>query len=306
MKYTNPKWWLPKLLCLIAAFSFWIYVMNEQNPLVENSYTVPVEIRNLDRSLVATNVPPKVKVVVRMNRSDMIGMRSDNIKAYVDLEGVSNGTYPNTPIHISVPGNETVVSQSQSFFDLIVDTYAVKTLPAQIEFIGTPPQGFKAEKKSVTPDYITIAGASHQVESADRAIVSVNVASKNKDFEEFDTVNVLDSAGNTVTGIDVMPTRVRASVHMAEDQKTKNINFKPVIKGNPAEGYKVGKISVSPPVATVKAPGSYFDTHNEIETEELDISGATDTVTKRLDIPKPEHGMVIPGTATVTVEIEKE
>ena len=103
-----------------------------------------------------------------------------------------------------------------------------------------------------------------------------------------------------------MPTRVRASVHMAEDQKTKNINFKPVIKGNPAEGYKVGEISVSPPVATVKAPGSYFDTHNEIETEELDISGATDTVTKRLDISKPEHGMVIPGTATVTVEIEKE
>jgi hypothetical protein len=53
MKYTNLRWWLPKFLCLMAAFAFWVYVMNEQNPLVENSYTVPVEVRNLDRSLVA-------------------------------------------------------------------------------------------------------------------------------------------------------------------------------------------------------------------------------------------------------------
>ena len=47
MKYTNLRWWLPKFLCLMAAFAFWVYVMNEQNPLVENSYTVPVEVRNL-------------------------------------------------------------------------------------------------------------------------------------------------------------------------------------------------------------------------------------------------------------------
>ena len=43
----------------MTAFAFWVYVMNEQNPLVENSYTVPVEVRNLDRSLVALNVPQR-------------------------------------------------------------------------------------------------------------------------------------------------------------------------------------------------------------------------------------------------------
>ena len=133
MKYTNLRWWLPKFLCLMAAFAFWIYVMNEQNPLVENSYTVPVEVRNLDRSLVALNVPQRVKVKIRMNRSDLVSMRSDNIKAYVDLDGFTDGDYPNTPIHISVPGNETVISQDQTYFDLFIDTYAVKSLPAQVD-----------------------------------------------------------------------------------------------------------------------------------------------------------------------------
>ena len=306
MKYTNPKWWLPKLLCLIAAFSFWIYVMNEQNPLMENSYTIPVEVRNLDRSLVATNVPKNIKAVIRMTRSDMITIRTDNIKAYVDLDGLTDGNYPNTPIRISLPGNETVVSQDISYFDLVIDTYAVKSLPAQVEFIGTPPQGFKAEKKSVTPEYITIAGASHQVELANRAIVSVSVSSKTKDFEEFDAVNILDEAGNTVTSIDVMPTRVRASVQMKEDQKTENIPVKAVLKGEPASGYKVGKITVNPPMATVKAPESYFEKNDMLTAEEIDITGAAEDVTRRIDLPKPENGIIIPGSVTVTVEIEKE
>lgn len=306
MKYTNPKWWLPKLLCLIAAFSFWIYVMNEQNPLMENSYTIPVEVRNLDRSLVATNVPKNIKAVIRMTRSDMITMRTDNIKAYVDLDGLTDGNYPNTPIRISLPGNETVVSQDISYFDLVIDTYAVKSLPAQVEFIGTPPQGFKAEKKSVTPEYITIAGASHQVELANRAIVSVSVSSKTKDFEEFDAVNILDEAGNTVTSIEVMPTRVRASVQMKEDQKTENIPVKAVLKGEPASGYKVGKITVNPPMATVKAPESYFEKNDMLTAEEIDITGAAEDVTRRIDLPKPENGIIIPGSVTVTVEIEKE
>lgn len=306
MKYTNLRWWLPKFLCLMAAFAFWVYVMNEQNPLVENSYTVPVEVRNLDRSLVALNVPQRVKVKIRMNRSDLVSMRSDNIKAYVDLDGFTDGDYPNTPIHISVPGNETVISQDQTYFDLFIDTYAVKSLPAQVEFIGALPAGFKAERKSTTPEYITVAGASSRTALADRAIISINVAGKTKDFDEFDAVNILDADGNTVTGIDIMPTRVRVSVHMSEDQKTGNIPFKPIVKGEPAEGYKVSEITVTPPVATVKAPESYFDKNTVVELEEIDITGAKESVTKKIDIPKPENGMIIPGAVTVHVKIEKE
>ena len=85
MRFAKHEWWLPKIFCLIAACALWVYVMNEQNPMVENTYTVPVEVRNLDRSLVATNVPLKVKAKIRMPRSDMVYMRSDNIKAFLVL-----------------------------------------------------------------------------------------------------------------------------------------------------------------------------------------------------------------------------
>jgi len=305
MRFPKRDEWLPLIVCLLAAAFFWVYVMNEQNPQVENSYTIPVETRNLDRALVATNVPSRVRLVVRMSRTDMATFRSENVKAYVDLSNLEQGDYPNTPIYVTVPGNATILEQSQKYFNLNIDTYAVRSLEGTVEFFGNPEVGFTAEKKSLVPDQITIAGAKTKVDSADRAVISVNLSGRDKDFEEYNAVNVLDAEGNTVSGIDVMPSRARVSVTVEEDQRTGNIPFKVETTGTPADGYKIGKITVSPAQATVKAPGSYFK-ENESITLPVDVSGATATVTKRYSLAKPENGIIIPGSVTVTVEITQQ
>ena len=41
MRFAKHEWWLPKIFCLIAACALWVYVMNEQNPMVENTYNGP-------------------------------------------------------------------------------------------------------------------------------------------------------------------------------------------------------------------------------------------------------------------------
>lgn len=306
MKYTRFEWWLPKLLCLIAACALWVYVMNEQNPQVENTYTVPVETRNLDRSLVATNVPSTVKVKVRMSRSDMIYMRSDNIKAYVDLAGLTDGDYPNTPILVSVPGDESVVSVTPKTFDLNVDTYAVKTLPANVQIFGTPETNFSVESNKVTPDTITIAGSSTMIAKADRAVVSVNIAGKEKSFSEFDSVNILDADGNTVTGLDVMPSQVKVTVKMKEATKLGNLPIKIDTKGEPAKGYKVGKITVTPPVATLTAPISFFASNRTLDLDPIDVTGASADIHRLASVTPPPGGSVAVPRVNVTVEIDED
>lgn len=306
MKYTRFEWWLPKLLCLIAACALWVYVMNEQNPQVENTYTVPVETRNLDRSLVATNVPSMVKVKVRMSRSDMIYMRSDNIKAYVDLTGITDGDYPNTPIHVSVPGDESVVSVTPKTFDLNVDTYAVKTLPANVQIFGTPETNFSVESKKVTPDTITIAGSSAMISKADRAVVSVNIAGKEKSFTEFDSVNILDADGNTVTGLDIMPSQVKVAVKMKEATKLGNLPIRIDTKGEPAKGYKVGRITITPSVATITAPISFFSSNKTLDLDPIDVTGASSDIHQVVNVNVPSGGSVAMPKVTVVVEIDKD
>lgn len=302
MKYTKVDWWLPKLLCLIAAFAFWVYVMDEQNPQVENAYSVPIEVRNLDKSLVATNVPKNVRVTVRMTRSEMINMRSEDLKAYVDLSDLKAGDYPNTPIHVTVPNDETVISQTPAYIDLVIDTYAVKSLPAKVVLNGGD-NTYTATLDKVVPDTIAVAGAASFVNQVDRAVISVNVADKQKSFSEYDSVNVLDADGNSVQNVNIMPSMVQVSVNVKEALRTRALPLHPDAKGTPADGYEPGEITVTPSIISVTAPQSFFDTNREIKLDPVDITGASSPVTQTVNIPAPDGGSVAPQTATVTVEV---
>lgn len=305
MKITKIHWWLPKVLCLIIAGAFWLYVMNEQNPIMSSTFTVPVEVRNLDRSLVALNVPKTVKVHVSMSRNGLMQLRSDNIKAYVDLQNVTDGDYPNTKILVSVPGDGEAVEVTPAYFDLKVDTYAVKSVPVTVSFFGDMHPGFKAKLSSTTPGSITIAGSASRVGSVDRAVASVNLAGKNESFTEYDSVSVLDASGNTVTGIDVMPTQVKVSINVTEDTKTVNIPLTAKAKGEPAPGYSVGGLSINPSTVTVTAPGSILDHLKSINLGEVDIDGATGDITQRLPIPLPSGASSIPTSASVEIAVER-
>lgn len=303
MKYTKFHWWLPKVLCLISACAFWLYVMNEQNPIMTSTYTVPVEVRNLDRSLVALDVPKSVRVDVSMNRNSLMRLRSDDIHAYVDLQNVTDGTYPNTKISASVPGDGEAVSVTPGYFDLTVDTYAVKSLPITVSFFGDLPEGYKANLKSTTPTSLTVAGSSSSIAAVNRAVASVNLAGKTKSFTEFDSISVMDENGSTVTGIDVMPTQVRVAVDIIEEKKTANVPLTARVKGTPAAGYAAGAPVISPLVVTVTAPGSVLDHMKTINLGEIDVTGASDNVTAQLPVPLPEGADAVPQTASVTVPV---
>ena len=40
--------WPAKLLSLLAAIVMWFFIMRDQNPVMEVTYTVPVQVQNLD------------------------------------------------------------------------------------------------------------------------------------------------------------------------------------------------------------------------------------------------------------------
>lgn len=292
-----------EILCLIAACAFWLYVMNEQNPIMTGSYTVPVEVRNLDRSLVALNVPQRVKVTVNMNRNALMQLHSDDIHAYVDMQNMTDGDYPNTKISVSLPGDGEVASVTPQYFDLKVDPYAVKSVPIRVNFFGELPSGYKSALKDTAPSVLTVAGSSSSIDMVNRAVVSVNLADKRESFTEFDSVSVMDEDGNTVTGIDVMPTQVRVAVEITEEQKTANIPLTAKVKGTPAAGYRVDGLTVAPLAATVTAPGSDLEAMKEINLGEIDVTGAEADVTQTLPIPVPAGSSAVPAEATVTVSV---
>jgi len=51
-----------KIVALILAAILWLYVMNEQNPPIESSFSLPVEVRNGQTNLVVSDLPDTVRI----------------------------------------------------------------------------------------------------------------------------------------------------------------------------------------------------------------------------------------------------
>ena len=65
----NRDKWFARFMCVFIACCLWIYVMSEQNPIVEKEFAIPLASRNLAEGMIVFNVPEKVSVRVRGTRA---------------------------------------------------------------------------------------------------------------------------------------------------------------------------------------------------------------------------------------------
>ena len=96
------------------------------------------------------------------------------------------------------------------------------------------------------------------------------------------------------------------TVLVKENQKVGNLQVKASTKGEVAKGYRITDVIVTPPVATVTAPISYFDKNKAIELDPIDVTGASKDVVQTVNVPAPLGGSVAVPQVTVTIKIEKD
>ena len=89
--YVEENNWLPRIICIILACCLWIYVMNEQNPIIERSFVVNLETRGLQAGMLVFNAPTKVNVKVRSSRSILGDLNPEAITAYLKLDNMKVG-----------------------------------------------------------------------------------------------------------------------------------------------------------------------------------------------------------------------
>ena len=76
---------LARVIAFLIACALWMYVMNEQNPLVERNYVVNLELRNVPEGMIVLNTPDKVRVKVQAQRTVLGDITEKEVTAYVDF-----------------------------------------------------------------------------------------------------------------------------------------------------------------------------------------------------------------------------
>lgn len=293
--------WVAKALAVLAATLMWFFVVREQNPMVDISFYVAVQQQDLNSQYVVEGMPDRVRVTLRGPRDTMVRLKEEYLKAFVDLSNVKPGQNDVT-IEMTPPSGVTVSDIRPEHITVVVDEYAEKNMPVEIAPLGSLPSDMAIKSLVIVPRDVTVSGPKALVDKVNRVIMKVDMANQMKNFTAQDTLTAVDSTGSTVD-VTISPAQAQAQYELNRIRTDKALTVEGNIVGEPADGYEVKSASFMSPQVSVSGKPELLDELKSIQTEPIDISGASDTVTGTYNLIYPDGvtGQTVTVMATIVI-----
>lgn len=310
-----------KLMALLFSAVLWMVATDINDPLYENPYyNVPVQLINTG-SITAQNKTYKVldnsdmiKVTVKGPSSVLSNISKDNIVARADL---SKLTEDNTvPIELSLNDKslESDIERisTENYLRLEIEEKKTEQLSVQVVKTGTLPEGYTTGKISTDTNTISISGPASVIDPIKRAVVEVSMDGVISDINMQTQIKLLDEEGNEISSSNIKKNieSVKVTVPIL---KTKEVPVSYQTTGTPEDGYVMtGNITCVPGTVVIAGKESALTEVSEIEipASELDVTDATESVTRTVDIRKylPSNISLgddsFSGNVTLSAEVE--
>lgn len=295
--------WGMKLFCLFCAIGMWVYVMKDQNPIIEMTYTVPVQVQNLDQNYLVEGVPSEVRVHLRGPRNAIFDINPSVLKAYVNMKNVRVGQ-ENIPINFTAPTGTFIDSMTPENVTVTVDEYMVKELQVQVHPLGTVPNDIAIKDSKIMPTTVTISGPAHLVSKASYAVIRINLDKHRESFTEVGDILPVDSAGNVVEGLTITPKGAQIQYELERIRMEKKVPIQPNIVGTVPVGYTIKRVVVEPKEVSIVGKESILNGVDGVKTIDIPVDIATSSFTGGYSLVLPDGVTTTTDRVVVKVEIE--
>jgi len=295
---------VPKILAIIMAIVLWMYVMNEQNPPFESSFIIPLEVRNVATDYVLLDAPETVKVKIRGPRNMVAGVRTKDLKAFVDAKGLSEGSH-NITVNVVIPSSLELVEITPDKVQLRLDPVISRQLAIEVRLTGTPAPGMVLGKAVPAHEQVAIEGPKNIVSTVGKVVAIVDLSGKSNDITADAVLTPINHADKEVEGLTIYPERVRITVNLTAAAKKKILDVRPVTQGELPLGLVI-KSAVTEPnkvEITETAPNKGIDKLDAIYTESINLTDITKDTDKEVKLQLPEGMTGATGTVIVKIKV---
>ena len=297
------------ILAFILALAVWVSAVTSADPDEVRTYPRPVslEIIGQDSGLVIVgSLPDRVSITLRAPRSawNVLSASENQVRAILDLSGLGAGDHT-VEIQTQVKVRPVqIISISPQNLEFSLEPLETKSLPLELAVNGEPAVGYQAGTVTLKPREAVVSGPQSQINRVARVLLELNIAGLRQDVQSSLPVRLVDGFGQTINGLTVNPDIVQVTIPITQQGGYRDIAVKVVPRGQQAGGYRLTGISVYPPVVTVfsENPAIVNDLPGIVETEPLNLDGASQNIETRLKLILPQ-GVQVVGEQTVQVQV---
>ena len=293
---------LARVICLLVACGLWVYVMTDQNPIVERNVEVRLQQMNLPSNMMVFNVPNKVVVKIRGTRTKVSDNLENKITASLNLKNVTEGQQ-SVPVKVSF-GAGDVVQVVPSEVSVYVDTVSEKKVPVITRIVGAVSNDLTIGHSVITPAEVTLRGATHRIDKVNKVVAPIDVTDHQGDFQAESELVAVSDDGYDIPNMKIIPERVMVQATMVSQMLSVDIPVKLVVSGELPKGVTVTKAEILPDKVRITAPPSLLKELKAINTKPVDVSKLLGSTVLAAELDLPEK--VIPELRTVQIRLSVE
>lgn len=307
---------LTALLSAVIAAGLWLYVVSYVSPNFEVEFkNVPVtlqgEVLLQDRDLMITTTElPTVTLHLEGNRADLNKLNSSNIAIVVDVSRIDDAGTHTLTYTPSYPGNVasgsiTVLNRDPDGITLEVERRERKSVPVDVQYIGTLPQDYMADKenKELDYDHVNIVGPKSVIDRIAMARIGVNLEGQMETISQQFQYTLCDEKGEPVDAA-MVSTDVESITMTLKIMRVKEIELKlNVIEGGGAT-VENSTIDLQPKTILISGSDSLLEGIDSLELGTINLAEMLEDETLTFPIKLPEGVTNETGVAEATVDVK--
>lgn len=293
---------LAKILALVVSSVMWIFVMNDQNPIINSTVTVPVRMVNVPENHLVMQEEADVRLKVRASRSLLASYNVDDFDAYVDLSRAVEGENV-VKITTIVPSGFELLDMSDETMKVVLDQVVERYVDVEVSTAGTMAPNTVLDEINLEVNKILVGGPRSIVDRVYEVEGSVDVSEKRESFRAGVNLLPVDKSGLEVDGVSIDRNNIQVSVNVSKAKQKKMVPLHLVSTGDLPAGLVLSSVKVEPQKVEISAEENLIANIETVNTQPVELSKVTGNTVETVGLQLPEGVSANVDTVQVTVDV---
>lgn len=297
--------WPLKVAALVLATLLYVGLVATQGSATYPG-PIPVLAVNVPAKTIVTNQLRTIDEVRYIAPADLGRLTADDFHATVDLANLQPTGLPQS-VRVAVVASDprvTILEVRPRTVSVVLDEAVSSTVPVTI-VRSTAPPGIEVGDATYSPQKVEVDGPSTAVKKVVSVRVDVSLDPNGNDYDQEVQGTPVDASGAQVSGVTLNPRTIHVTIPLYRNKQSRNVPINPVLTGEPAPGFRVSGVDVTPLTVTLQGEADTLAKLNAADTAPIAVFGATRDVTAEVSFALPTGVTPLSSsTARVVVHIK--
>lgn len=290
------------LTAFVLALLTWGWVMQATDPISTTNYTeVEITQPELENDLVMVTNLPRGSIRVEGPESEVAKINRSLLSLSLDTSEVDEPGEYRLPIIVNAPDTSNRVTVEPGTLLVQIDEMTSRVVPIQIEDTSNEDSTREVNNISTDVSQVTVSGPSSAVDRVESVVLPISIDTHISTFSEYFTPYAVDENGQRVSEVNVLPGQILTRVEL--QSRGVLVTVIPDVQGQPADGYSIQQRTIIPTTILVEGPEEALDDLLFVNTEPVDITGASQSVSSRVGVTGLPDGVTVVEPISGQIEV---